>query len=65
LPGAGAEAVHDALVALDDDDLIRVRAGGSTSPIRSRVRLRRFACVYQVPASASPVARPTRSASRR
>jgi alkylmercury lyase-like protein len=45
-PNARAEAVHDALVALDDDDLIRVRAGEvdmaypfSAAPTPFRVRL--------------------------
>jgi hypothetical protein len=51
----GAEAVHDALVGLDDDDLIRVRAGQidianpfSAAPTPFRLRLSggrdRYAC---------------------
>ena len=64
-PDGHATALHDALVALDDDDLIRVRAGqidvaypfsGAPTPFR-------LAC--QADASATPVARQTRSASRR
>ncbi len=54
-PDARAEAVHDALVALDDEDLIRVRAGQvdmaypfSATPTPFRVRLstglERYAC---------------------
>ncbi len=54
-PGARPEAIHDALVALDDDDLIRVRAGHidmaypfSASPTPFVVRLadgtERYAC---------------------
>ena len=45
-PGSPAEAVHDALVALDDDDLIRLRTGqidvaypfsGAPTPFRLRL----------------------------
>jgi hypothetical protein len=54
-PGSRAEAVHDALVALDDDDLIRVRAGqidvaypfsGAPTPFRLRLSgaRERYAC---------------------
>lgn len=54
-PGARSETIHDALVALDDDDLIRVRAGQidmaypfSASPTPFVVRLadgtERYAC---------------------
>ena len=54
-PGGSAEAIHDALVALDDDDLIRVRAAQidvaypfSAAPTPFRVRLsrgrERYAC---------------------
>ncbi len=54
-PEAPAEALHDALVALDDDDVIRVRAGQidiaypfSAAPTPFRVRLSggrdRYAC---------------------
>jgi hypothetical protein len=45
-PGVQPETIHDALVALDDEDLIRVRAGQidiaypfSTTPTPFRVRL--------------------------
>ena len=55
LPATGAAAVHDALVALDDDDLIRVRAGqidiaypfsGGPTPFRLRLSgaRERYAC---------------------
>src|SRR5258706_336255 len=55
LPDSRAEAVHDALVALDDDDLIRVRAGqidvaypfsGPPTPFRLRLSggRDRYAC---------------------
>jgi hypothetical protein len=63
-PDSRAEALHDSLVALDDEDVIRVRAGqidvaypfsGSPTPFRLRLSGGR----------ATPVARPTRSASRR
>ena len=54
-PGSRAEAVHDALIALDDDDLIRVRAGQidlaypfASGPTPFRLRLsgarERYAC---------------------
>ena len=54
-PGARPDALHDALIALDDDDLIRVRAGQidlaypfSASPTSFVVRLadgkERYAC---------------------
>src|SRR2546426_11238248 len=54
-PDGRAEAVHDALVALDDDDLIRVRAGqidlaypfsGTPTPFRLRLSggRERYAC---------------------
>jgi hypothetical protein len=54
-PDGSAEAIHDALVALDDDDLIRVRAAHvdvaypfSAAPTPFRVRLsdgrERYAC---------------------
>ena len=64
-PDGHAAALHDALVALDDEDLIRVALVRSTSPTRSQARQRRFAWACQAGASATPVARPTRSASRR
>jgi hypothetical protein len=54
-PDSRAEAVHDALVALDDDDLIRIRAGqidvaypfsGAPTPFRLRLSgaRERYAC---------------------
>ena len=54
-PGRRPEAVHDALIALDDDDLIRVRAGQidlaypfASAPTPFRLRLsgarERYAC---------------------
>lgn len=54
-PDGRAKAVHDALVALDDDDLIRIRAGqidvaypfsGASTPFRLRLSgaRERYAC---------------------
>jgi len=67
-PDRHAEAVHDALVALDDDDLIRVHAGQidiaypfSAPPTPSRVRLsgrrERYACCATDALGISPMVR--------
>ena len=63
--GARPEAIHDALVILDDDDLIRVRAGQSTSSTPFRPRQRRSSSDWPTARSDTPAARPTPSASCR
>jgi hypothetical protein len=64
-PAARPDAIHDALVVLDDEDLIRVRAGQIDLAYPLSARRRRSSFDSPTARSDTPAARPTRSASRR